>query len=139
MTPRLMLLPGCHAPAPMIFMVTLRHAGRDSRKTVVVVLIILWLTFWLSRTRFAMLDDALIHLRYAANLHQLHIFSYDGLRPNFGASSLAYVGLLAILRGLTASSLLAKATSTVVYLALIGTVAAFALRSRASLPVGSLA
>ena len=112
---------------------------RDKWKPVVLALIVFWLVFWLSRTRYAMLDDALIHLRYAANLHQLHMFSYDGLHPNFGASSLAYVGLLSMLRGFTTSPLLPKVTSVIVYLALIMTVTAFALGLRAALATRALA
>ncbi len=112
---------------------------RDRWKAVVLVLIVFWLGFWLSRTRYAMLDDALIHLRYAANLHQLHMFSYDGIRPNFGASSLAYVGLLSLLRGITTSPLLAKITSVIAYLTLIVTVAVFAFRLRAALVTRALA
>jgi hypothetical protein len=112
---------------------------RDKWKTVVPVLFVFWLAFWLYRTRYAMLDDALIHLRYADNLHQLHMFSYDGLHPNFGASSLAYVGLLSLLRGITTGPLLAKITSVIAYLTLIVTVAVFALRLRAALVTRALA
>jgi hypothetical protein len=112
---------------------------RDKWKTLVPVLIVFWLTFWLFRTRYAMLDDALIHLRYAANLHQLHIFSYGGLRPNFGASSVAYVGLLSVLRSATTTPLLAKVVSVVAYLALIATVAAFCLGMRSALATKALA
>ena len=112
---------------------------RDKWKALALVLIAFWLAYWLSRTRYAMLDDALIHLRYAANLHQLHIFSYEGLRPNFGASSLAYVGLLSLLRSFTASPLLAKITSVIVYLALVLMIAAFVMRLRGSFLIRWLA
>ncbi len=112
---------------------------RERWKIPVCSLIVFWLAFWLFQTRYAMLDDAFIHLRYAANLHRLHVFSYDGIRPNFGASSLAYVGLLSLLRGLSTSPLLAKATSVFAYLGLIATVACFALGLHAALATRALA
>jgi hypothetical protein len=111
----------------------------DKWKIPVCLLIVFWLVFWLVSTRYAMLDDALIHLRYATNLHRLHVFTYDGIRPNFGASSLAYVGLLSLLRGITDSPLLAKAASVVIYLALVIAVAVVALRLRAGLATRALA
>jgi hypothetical protein len=55
----------------------------------------LWLGSWIYFTRYAMLDDALIHLRYAAFLRQLHFITYDGVHASYGTSSLLYVSLLA--------------------------------------------
>ena len=85
-----------------------------------VVLVVIWLSGWLYVTRYAMLDDALIHLRYAAWLNQLHTITYDGVHPTFGASSLLYVGLLAVLRSLTTTALLPKIVSVIFYLASVG-------------------
>ncbi|HEY4381284.1 MAG TPA: hypothetical protein VGN01_13115 [Acidobacteriaceae bacterium] len=67
-----------------------------------------------------MLDDALIHLRYAAVLHDRHFLSFDGIHPTYGASSLLYVGILALLRSVTHSPLLPKAVSLIAYAGLLG-------------------
>jgi hypothetical protein len=68
-----------------------------------------------------MLDDALIHLRYAAVLHDRHFISFDGIHPSYGASSLLYVGVLALLRSITHSPLLPKAVSLIAYAGLLAT------------------
>ena len=81
-----------------------------------------WLFFMLYYTRFAMLDDALIHLRYATLLHRLHFITFDGIHHSFGTSSLLYVVLLAALCGITSSVLLAKIVSVIFYCGLIGVV-----------------
>lgn len=81
-----------------------------------------WLSFMLYYTRFAMLDDALIHLRYATYLHRLHFITFDGVHPSFGTSSLLYVTLLAVLCGITSSALLAKIVSVIFYCGLVGLV-----------------
>jgi hypothetical protein len=78
-----------------------------------------WLAFWLVKTRYALLDDALIHLHYADLLHRYHFITYDGIHHSFGTSSLLYVSLLAFLRGFTASPLLPKAVSDLSYLIMI--------------------
>lgn len=62
------------------------------------LLIAVWLLVWLRLSWPAMQDDAFIHLRYAANLLQHHMISYDGVHPDYGTSSLLYVWLLAGLR-----------------------------------------
>jgi hypothetical protein len=67
-----------------------------------------------------MLDDALIHLRYAQVLHDRHFLSFDGIHPSYGASSLLYVGLLAVLRSLTQAPLLPKIVSFLGYAGLLG-------------------
>ncbi|MDP9051755.1 MAG: hypothetical protein M3O31_13715 [Acidobacteriota bacterium] len=64
-----------------------------------------------------MLDDALIHLRYAEVLHDRHFLSFDGIHPSYGVSSLLYVGILAVLRSITQSPLLPKVLSLVGYAA----------------------
>lgn len=60
----------------------------------------------------AIQDDALIHLRYADNLYQTHHITYDGVHPDYGASSLAYVMLLATLRAFIGSVDLPRAISS---------------------------
>jgi hypothetical protein len=79
----------------------------------------LWLAFLLYKTRYAMLDDSLIHLRYAAFLHNVHHITFDGVHSSFGTSSLLYVNLLALFRGITTSVFLPKIVSTTAYLVTI--------------------
>ena len=54
-----------------------------------------WTAGWLWFGRSAMLDDALIHLRYAHRLLQSGFFTFDGVTSSFGASSPAFVAILA--------------------------------------------
>lgn len=58
-----------------------------------------WLAAALFVSRHYLIDDALIHLRYAALLRRTGFITYDGKLPSFGTSSLLWVGLLALLRG----------------------------------------
>ena len=88
----------------------------------------LWLSYWLIKTRAALLDDALIHLHYADLLHRLHFITFDGICPSFGTSSLLYVSLLALLRGFISTPLLPKIVSDLSYLALIGFVVTLLMR-----------
>lgn len=78
---------------------------------------VFWLLIMLPLTRYSMLDDSLIHLRYASFLHDLHFITFDGVHPSFGTSSLLYVSLLAVLRNFTASPMLPKCVSVFFYLA----------------------
>ena len=88
-----------------------------------------WLAGWIYLSWAAIQDDALIHLRYADNLFLHHFITYDGVHPDYGASSLLYVGLLALLRGLTDSPNLPRATSSIVHVLLFtGLACAFVLR-----------
>jgi hypothetical protein len=91
----------------------------------------LWLAFLLHKTRYAMLDDSLIHLRYAAFLHNVHHITFDGVHSSFGTSSLLYVNLLALFRGITTIVFLPKIVSTTAYLVTI-LILAFGSRSFAS-------
>ena len=79
-----------------------------------------WAIFLCWAGRHAMLDDALIHLRYASVLHDQHLISFDGIHPSYGASSLLYVGILALLRSVISSPLLPKAISLIAYAGLLG-------------------
>ncbi len=89
----------------------------------------LWLAGWIYLSWAAIQDDALIHLRYADNLYLYHFVTYDGVHPDYGASSLLYVAILAALRGLTASPDLARAVSSVVHVLLfVGLACAFGFR-----------
>lgn len=83
------------------------------------LLLVCWLACWLYASRFAMLDDALIHLRYAAFLHDQHRVTYDGITASYGTSSLIYVTLLALLRSITISPMLPKTISCIFYLLVI--------------------
>jgi len=60
----------------------------------------------------ALQDDALIHLRYADHLLHQHMISYDGVTPSFGASSILYISLLAVLRSIFTSPLLPRIVSS---------------------------
>ncbi|MGA8937711.1 MAG: hypothetical protein WB439_00975 [Acidobacteriaceae bacterium] len=73
----------------------------------------LWLLAWLWVSWPAVQDDAFIHLRYAVNLLQHHMISYDGVHPDYGTSSLLYVWLLACCRAFCKSPLLPRAVSSI--------------------------
>ena len=85
-------------------------------------LAMVWAVYLCWAGRYEMLDDALIHLRYASVLHNLHIISYDGIHLSYGTSSLLYVWILAILRSFTYSPLLPKAVSLLAYVGLLSLV-----------------
>lgn len=82
-----------------------------------------WTAVWLWIGRYAMLDDALIHLRYAHRLLDFGFFTFDGASRSFGASSPVFVALLAALSSVSRSPLLGKAVSVLAYLALLSIVA----------------
>jgi hypothetical protein len=84
----------------------------------------LWLVGWVAFAWPAVQDDALIHLRYADNLYLHHTVSYNAFEPSYGASSLLYIGLLAVLRAFFASPNLAHATSAAIHLLLFAGVTA---------------
>jgi hypothetical protein len=79
----------------------------------------LWLVAWILLSWAGVQDDAFIHLRYADNLVRTHLITYDGVHPNYGASSLLYVYLLALLRAFTASPNLPRFVSSCAHLLLI--------------------
>jgi hypothetical protein len=83
------------------------------------IILTVWVSSWIYFTRYAMLDDALIHLRYASFLQRLHFVTYDGVHPTYGTSSVLYVSILAVLRSFTKTALLPKYVSTACYLLLI--------------------
>lgn len=80
---------------------------------------VLWLAYWLTASRYALLDDALIHLHYADYLNRLHFITFDGVHHTFGTSSLLYVSVLAFLREFVKSALLPKAVSDIGYVTLL--------------------
>jgi hypothetical protein len=84
----------------------------------VVPILAVWLIAWIIFSWAGGQDDAFIHLRYAANLFRTHLITYDGVHPNYGASSLLYVYLLAFLRALTSSPILPRAVSSCIHLLL---------------------
>lgn len=83
-------------------------------------LIGLWLSVWFTYSRYAMLDDSLIHMRYADNLRAMHGVSYDGIHLGFGTSSPLYVLFLAALSYIVPHVLTPKILSCGAYLLLIG-------------------
>ncbi|MBV8632227.1 MAG: hypothetical protein JOZ83_14965 [Silvibacterium sp.] len=85
-------------------------------------LIVVWISYWFFESRYALLDDTLIHLHYADMLYRYHFITFDGVQRGFGTSSLLYVSLLAFLRSFFSSALLAKAVSDVAYIGLIAAV-----------------
>jgi hypothetical protein len=84
------------------------------------VVFAVWLLIWLRLSWPAVQDDAFIHLRYAVNLLRHRMISYDGVHPDYGTSSLLYVGLLAGLRKFFSSPVLPRAVSSVFHLLLFG-------------------
>jgi hypothetical protein len=89
----------------------------------------LWLVTWILLSWAGVQDDAFIHLRYADNLFRTHLITYDGVHPNYGASSLLYVYLLAFLRAFTASPNLPRVVSSCVHLLLAAGLLVLFLRS----------
>lgn len=89
-----------------------------------------WLVAWLLLGRHQMLDDALIHLRFAENLERTGTITYDGVSPGYGTSSLLFVGILALLRGVSDSWLVPKWASLIAYLAALAWLVTQARRQR---------
>ena len=85
---------------------------------IVLPLLLLWLVAWIVLSWPAIQDDALIHLRFADNLYLTHHITYDGITPSYGASSLLYVALLALLRSVFTSPNLPRAVSSLAHLSL---------------------
>jgi hypothetical protein len=79
----------------------------------------LWLVTWIFLSWAGVQDDAFIHLRYADNLFQTHLITYDGVHPNYGASSLLYVCLLSFLRTFAGQPDLPRIVSSCVHVLLI--------------------
>jgi hypothetical protein len=85
---------------------------------IVVLLMAVWLVACIVFSWASILDDALIHLRYADNLLRTHHITYDGIHPNYGVSSLLYVSLLALLSSVITSPNLPRGVSSVVHIVL---------------------
>jgi hypothetical protein len=96
---------------------------------IVVLLMAAWLVACIVFTWASILDDALIHLRYADNLLRTHHITYDGIHPNYGASSLLYISLLALLSSFITSPNLPRGVSSVVHLLLFSGMAVLLARS----------
>jgi hypothetical protein len=96
---------------------------------IVVSLLAAWLVFCIVLSWASILDDAMIHLRYADNLLRTHQITYDGVHPNYGVSSLLYVSLLALLRSFISSPNLPRGVSSAAHLLLFGGVAILLARS----------
>ena len=89
----------------------------------------LWLAAWILISWAGVQDDAFIHLRYADNLFQTHLITYDGVHPNYGASSLLYVYLLSFLRAFFTSPNLPRVVSTCAHILLFSGLATLFYRS----------
>ncbi len=85
---------------------------------IVILLMAAWLVASIIFSWAFILDDALIHLRYADNLLHTHRITYDGVHSNYGTSSLLYVTILAILRSVIQSPNLPRGLSSFVHLLL---------------------
>lgn len=84
-----------------------------------VIVCLIWAAAWILLTRFAMLDDSLIHLRYAVNLDHFHFVTYDGLHHTFGTSSPLYLFLLAAVYAVIPGVFVPKSVSVVIYFILL--------------------
>ncbi len=89
----------------------------------------LWLLTWIVLSWAGVQDDAFIHLRYADNLFRTHLITYDGVHPNYGASSLLYVYLLSSLRTFTATPDLPRILSSCVHVLLVAGLVLLFVRS----------
>jgi hypothetical protein len=96
---------------------------------IVVPLMAAWLVACIVFSWPSILDDALIHLRYADNLLRTHHITYDGVHPNYGVSSLLYVALLALLSSVIHSPNLPRGVSSGVHLLLFAGMAVLLTRS----------
>jgi len=81
--------------------------------------LLIWLLVWIGISWAGVQDDAFIHLRYADNLLRTHLITYDGVHPNYGASSLLYIYLLSFLRPLSASPNLPRLVSSCIHVLLL--------------------
>jgi hypothetical protein len=91
--------------------------------------LLIWLLVWIRISWAGVQDDAFIHLRYADNLLHTHLVTYDGVHPNYGASSLLYIYLLSFLRPLSASPNLPRLVSSCIHVLLLLGVAVLFLRA----------
>jgi hypothetical protein len=94
-----------------------------------------WVAAWIWLGRYALLDDALIHLRFAHLLLRTGFLSFDGVTPSYGSSSPLFVGLLAVLAALDRGPLLPKLVSVVFYLLLLAITCVRASRSARHRPL----
>ncbi|HOW51079.1 MAG TPA: hypothetical protein PLV42_03420 [bacterium] len=91
-----------------------------TRQKLFFLLMFFWVAIWLILSRWYVLDDALIHLRYAENLFFTGKISYNGDATTFGSSSLLYVAILSGFSSFFAHTLFSpKLLSIVFYLALL--------------------
>ena len=89
----------------------------------------LCLVSWILISWAGVQDDAFIHLRYADNLFRTHLITYDGVHPNYGASSLLYVYLLSFLRAFASSPDLPRIVSSCVHVLLFAGLVLLFLRA----------
>lgn len=89
---------------------------------------------WFSRLH--VLDDALIHLRYAELLLEYGFFTADGLAPSFGTSSPLFVVLAAALHAVAPSDFTTKLLSVFFYLCFVAGIGGLMLRTRGAARLG---
>jgi hypothetical protein len=94
--------------------------GRQTLKIAAITLVVVWICGWVFLLRNNFVDGAFVHLRYASNLSTRHILAFNPGQRSYGASSLGYVGLLALLYPLVPGVWLTKIVSVGAYLALVG-------------------
>jgi len=105
---------------------------------IAVALMVMWLVAWIVFTWPSMMDDSLIHLRFADHLWRQHMVSYDGVERSYGASSLLYVAILAVLRGLiTTSPELPRVVSSVALVVFFAALAIGLVRRLRNAPVAA--
>lgn len=76
---------------------------------------VVWVGIWIWLSRYYLLDDSFIHLRYAHYLRTSGFLTFDGTLKSDGSSSLLWIALLSIFEGLGHSLLLLKLASVIGY------------------------
>jgi len=97
---------------------TARAVTEPNQRTLLILsaVTVAWVGTWIWLTRYYLLDDAFIHLRYAHYLRTTGFLTFDGTVKSGGSSSLLWVALLSIFEGLGDSLLLLKLASVTGYL-----------------------
>lgn len=88
----------------------------------------LWISVWLVLTWGGVLDDGLIHQRYAERSIAAGFLTFDGVTSGFGPSSLLFVGLLSLASLAWPSPFLPQVVSIAFYVCLLAVIAREAAR-----------
>ena len=89
-------------------------------KIFILATVLIYLPFMFYISRAMMLDDALIHLRYAINMYKHGIVTYDGEIKTYGTSSTFFTLLVGLAYQITHSVFSPKIISIIFYLSTIG-------------------